>query len=132
MDTFILNLFHQDINLTDKDDQTLFKAGGKGLDKDERFDGTKDKLLDFQKLIGERMKTNRLMQCLNVLTEWTAVKPSSLSQVINIVDSRNATQDQIGKHVNLVWADTLFGLADTKTLDYFVTCNPADNMLLEP
>eukprot|EP00957_Ditylum_brightwellii_P080734 6139767-Ditylum_brightwellii.AAC.1 len=66
MATFILNLFDQVIDFRDKEDQKPFEAGGKGLDKDKRLDGTKDKFLDFQKLIGERIKTNMLMQCLNV------------------------------------------------------------------
>eukprot|EP00957_Ditylum_brightwellii_P043071 3263054-Ditylum_brightwellii.AAC.1 len=127
MATFILNLFDQNIDLTDKEDQMLFKARGKGLDKDKGFDGTKDKFLDSQKLIGEKMKANRLIQCLNVSMEWTTVKPSSPGQVTNIFNSRNATQEQVEKHINLVWANTSFGPADTETLNYFVTCNPADS-----
>eukprot|EP00957_Ditylum_brightwellii_P188972 14385588-Ditylum_brightwellii.AAC.1 len=52
---FLLNPFDAALNLSNKEDRKLFKAGTKGLSNNLKLTGKKEKFNGFRKLIGERI-----------------------------------------------------------------------------
>eukprot|EP00957_Ditylum_brightwellii_P105320 8029200-Ditylum_brightwellii.AAC.1 len=69
---FLLKPSDAALDLSNKEDRMLFKDGTKGLSKDPKLTGEKEKFNDFRKLIRERIEKVRLMEALDVLTEWEA------------------------------------------------------------
>ena len=48
---FLLNLYDATLDLSDKEDRKLYESGYKGLHKDQRFNGSKEKFREFAKLL---------------------------------------------------------------------------------
>ena len=64
MPTFMFNPYDGDLNLSDKDDRTLYQDACKGLPDDNKFDGMKEKYGDFVKLIQRDFLKTRMMETL--------------------------------------------------------------------
>eukprot|EP00957_Ditylum_brightwellii_P030456 2306416-Ditylum_brightwellii.AAC.1 len=62
---FLLNPLDATLDLSDKENRKLFKAGTKGLSDDLKLTGEEEKFNGFRKLIGERIRKVRLMEALN-------------------------------------------------------------------
>jgi len=67
--TFLLNPYDKELDLGTKEGLQLYGAAKKGLEKEVRYDGTKEKYSVFMKLMGKAFKTFRLMDILKVPTE---------------------------------------------------------------
>eukprot|EP00957_Ditylum_brightwellii_P161745 12315189-Ditylum_brightwellii.AAC.1 len=108
MATFILNWYDRDINLSNKEGRKLYSAGCTGVKKEQRFDGSKERFSDFQKMIGHQMNDLCMMDVLDVTVAWDATTPAlrNPSGVTNVFDSRGIMWAQVERHTNLVWATT--------------------------
>eukprot|EP00957_Ditylum_brightwellii_P013434 1014199-Ditylum_brightwellii.AAC.1 len=96
MATFILNPYDGDIDLSNKEGRKLYNTGCTGVEKEQRFDGSKEKFSDFQKLIGHQMNDLRMMEVLDVAVAWDAATPASRNpnEVVNVFKSQGITRDQ--------------------------------------
>eukprot|EP00957_Ditylum_brightwellii_P143006 10896328-Ditylum_brightwellii.AAC.1 len=91
---FLLNPFDATLDLSDKEDRKLFKAGTKGLSNSIKLTGEKEKFNNFRKLIGERIRKVRLMEALDVLTKWEAgADPKNPTKVVNIFEATRDTKE---------------------------------------
>eukprot|EP00957_Ditylum_brightwellii_P047276 3591401-Ditylum_brightwellii.AAC.1 len=106
MATFILNPYDTDIDLSNKEGRKLYDAWCTGVEKEQRFDGSKERFSNFQKMIGHQMNNLCMMDVLDVAVAWDATTPApqNPSEVTNVFDSRGITRAQVERHADLVWA----------------------------
>eukprot|EP00957_Ditylum_brightwellii_P106423 8119336-Ditylum_brightwellii.AAC.1 len=121
MATFILNPYNGDINLSNKEERKLYNTGCTGVKKEQRFDRSKERFSDFQKLIGHQMNNLCMMEILDVTVAWDAATtaPQNLNKVVNAFESQGIMRAQVEGQANLVWAMTMHGRAANKTPNYF-------------
>jgi len=58
------------LDLTDKEDRKLFNDACRGLEKEDRFDGTLSQSSQFLKLIGKELEDFRLDEIFIVAVKW--------------------------------------------------------------
>ena len=121
---FLINPYDADLNLGDKEDRKLFKDGCAGLKEADLFDGKKENYVNFTKLLENELESVRLMECMNIPTEWVAGgniaarRVPILAKKIDIFHSNLCTRDQLTAYCNLVWSQS--NLGDTsKFFDVF-------------
>eukprot|EP00957_Ditylum_brightwellii_P009215 697407-Ditylum_brightwellii.AAC.1 len=121
MATFILNPYDGDIDLSNKEGRKLYNAGCTGVKKEQRFDGSKERFSDFQKMIRHQMNNLCMMDVMNVAVAWDATTPApqNPSKVTNVFDSHRITQAQVERNTDLVWATTAHGGGANETPSYF-------------
>ena len=112
---FCINPYDVTLDLRNKDDRKIYLDGCKGLDKDDLFDGSKEKYKDFVKLMKKPMEDVRVMKCLIVPTKWdenNAIDKEKKRVLpgdsIQIFDQRSASKEQVRTYVDLFWEDTAF------------------------
>ena len=66
---FLLNPYDKELDIGTKEGLQLYGAAKKVLEKEVRYDGTKEKYSVFMKLMGKAFKTFRLMDIIKVPTE---------------------------------------------------------------
>ena len=90
----------------------------KGLEKEYRFDGSKQKYSKFVKLMGKAFKTYRMMEILQVPTKWQAVSPKNPTKegMVNLFESDTVTKEQVNAQADKVCSDASYG---TATPEYF-------------
>ena len=91
--TFLLNPYDKELDLRTKEGLQLYGAAKKGLGKEVRYDGTKEKYSVFMKLMGKAFKTFRLMDILKVPPEWESTKPANpvKDQIVDLFQSNAVT-----------------------------------------
>ena len=102
------------------------------MDKEDRFDGSKEKFPKFAKLMRKVFKTYRTMEIFKVPTDWesnASVNPTS-EGIVNLFNSNDVTKKQVKNQADRVWADTTHG---TNTPEYFriFTTKPTNDAELE-
>ena len=131
---FLINPYDADLNLGDKDDRKLFKDGCSGL-KVDLFDGKKENYVNFTKLLENELESVRLMECLNIPTEWVAGGTIAARRVpilqskIDTFQSNLCTKDQLSAYCELVWSQSSLG-DTTRLFDVFDTA-PTSTVELE-
>ena len=105
---FCTSPYDRVLNLTDKEDRKLFNDACRGLEKEDRFDGTLSKSSQFLKLIGKELEDFRLDEIFIVAVKWdsSTAAPRVLSKTTNALEAGNVADDAIKKHCDLVWAQT--------------------------
>ena len=95
--TFLLNPYDKELDLGTKEGSQLYGAVKKGLEKEVRYDGTKEKYSYFTKLMGKAFKTFRLTDILKVPTEWEGTKPANpiKDQIVDLFQSNTVTTKQV-------------------------------------
>eukprot|EP00957_Ditylum_brightwellii_P136296 10394663-Ditylum_brightwellii.AAC.1 len=112
---FILNPYDATLDLSDKEDRKMFKIRTKGLEESQRFNGKKGSFNDFAKLIGHKMKEIRVLEALDVATEWDDPAPSNATKVVNIFENTGKEAKKVKTHIEMVWAETQHGIAADQT-----------------
>ena len=74
---FALNPYDKAFEISTQKGLRIYGEARKGLEKEDRFDGTKEKYSKFVKLMSKAFKTYRIMEILKVPTKWEAVNPVS-------------------------------------------------------
>eukprot|EP00957_Ditylum_brightwellii_P154627 11768473-Ditylum_brightwellii.AAC.1 len=96
MATCILNPYTWDIDISNKEGRKLYAAGCVEVEKEQRFNGLKEKFSDFLKMIEDQTNDLQMIEILDVLVSWDASKPApqNPSKVVNIFESQGITHDQ--------------------------------------
>ena len=128
MSGFLLNPYDASLDLSNKDDRKLYHDACKGLPEKCQFDGKKENFQDFIKLIEKEFKKTRVMEALEISTEWDdsasdieSKKMPTARGLIDIFKSKQVTQDQILAHSELVWASTAHGSTTPRYFKRFNT-----------
>ena len=121
---FLIIPYDADLNLGDKEDRKLFKDGCAGLKEADLIGGKKENYVNFTKLLENELESVRLMECMNIPSEWVAGgniaarRVPILAKKIDILHSNLCTRDQLTVYCNLVWSQS--NLGDTsKFFDVF-------------
>ena len=77
--SFILNPYNRTLDISTKEGLQLYINAKKGIEKEDRFDGTKDKYSKFVKLMGKAFKTYQMMGIFKLPTKWEAGDPTNPS-----------------------------------------------------
>ena len=123
---FLINPYDADLNLADKDDRKLFKDGCRGLKDEDLFDGKKENYTNFTKLMENELDSVRVMECLQIPTEWVAGGNIAARRIpvaakkIDIFHSNLCTRDQLNAYCDMVWSAANLG-DTTKYFDVFDT-----------
>eukprot|EP00957_Ditylum_brightwellii_P082464 6269798-Ditylum_brightwellii.AAC.1 len=112
---FILNPYNTTLDLLDKEDRKMFEIGTKGLEELQRFNGQTETFNNFAKLISHKMKDIQVLEALGVATEWDDPAPSNAFKVINIFENTGKEAKKVKTHIEMVWAETLHGIAADQT-----------------
>ena len=109
--TFCLNPYDKKVDLTSRDGLKLYADTKHGLDKEDRFDGSKEKYLKFSKLMDKTFKTFQMMEIFKVPTVWEATLPINPTPegIVNLFESNTATKEQIKAQADKVWGNTAHG-----------------------
>ena len=128
--TFLLNPYDKELDLGTKEGLQLYGATKKGLEKEVRYDGTKEKYSVFMKLMGKAFKTFRLMDILKVQTEWEATKLANpvKYQIVDLFQSNAVTTKQVKAQSNLIWSQS--DLDNTENFFQNFATPPADDAVL--
>ena len=107
--TFLLNPYNTDLDLRDTSDRKMFTDGCQGLSTEAKFNGEREKINDFLKLIGQKFNTICSKSVLNVALEYSNPLTSTPLKIMNLyeqglIDDFEKVKDQ----VDMVWADTTF------------------------
>lgn len=94
----LLNPYDQTLSLATEEGLQLYIVTKKGLEKEERYTGSKEKHSKFVKLMGKAFKTFWMMDILKVHTEWKATKPANP----NFFESNTMTIKKAHTHAELV------------------------------
>eukprot|EP00957_Ditylum_brightwellii_P156813 11935471-Ditylum_brightwellii.AAC.2 len=128
---FTLNPYTADLKLGNKDDKKLFAEATKGLGKKQKFDGRKESLPDFSKLIGYLIQEFRLKDILKMAIKWNnAAIVQDPSKFKNIFQTNAATQEKVKEHVALVWSNTGHGVDIPKYFEVYEGSLPGDTTAL--
>ena len=133
---FCLNPYDVTLDLRNKDDRKIYLDGCKGLDKEDLFDGSKEKYKDFVKLMKKPMEDVRVMKTLMVPTKWDEHNADNEQkkcvlpgESINIFDRHSASKEQVRTYVDLFWANTAHGINTPKYHGVYATA-PNDDATL--
>ena len=136
MSTFLLNPYDACLDLSSKDDRKLYHDACKGL-TDNKFDGKKENFNDFIKLIENEFQKTRVMEALEITTEWDISASDTEDQkmptaegTINSFRSKQLTKEEVLAHVELVWPPTPHGTATPRYFKRF-TSSPTTTDELE-
>ena len=90
-----LNPYYKKIDLNTRDSLNLYVDANKGLDKEDRLDGSKEKYSKCSKLMGKAFRTFRMMQIFRGPTVWEANLPSNptLEGMVDLFESNAATKE---------------------------------------
>ena len=105
--TFLLNPYDTDLDLRDKADRKMFTDGCQGLSTEAKFNGEREKINDFLKLIGQKLNTICSKSVFNVALEYSNPLTPMPVKILNLYDQGLIDDfDKVTDQVNLVWADT--------------------------
>ena len=130
---FFLNPYDKKIDLSSRDGLKLYADAKRGLEKEDRFDGSKEKYSKFSKLMGKVFKTYRMMEIYRIPTVWEATTPSNptLEGMVNLFESNAATKEQVKAQADKVWEETTHGADTPKYFKIFGTKPTNDDELDE-
>ena len=116
MTSFLLNPYDGTLDLNDKGDRKLYLDACEGLPKTSRFDGRRENYKNFVKLIENDFKKIRVMGVLEIGVQWkddaqTVEEKRLLKEggSVNILQSNQATREQVLNHSNRVWSESTYG-----------------------
>ena len=125
MTAFLLNPYDASLNLTNKDDRKLFQDGCKGLsDEEQIFDGKRENVSKFSKLLAKEFDDTRMMESLRIPTSWPATGSASEKRtplatgMIDIFKSHRIDQQKVKEYSAMVWSDSMLG-STTELFDIF-------------
>jgi len=129
---FYLNPDDKPLDLTMQAGLKLYADAKKGLDKEDRFDGSKEKFPKFAKLMGKVFKTYRFMEIFKVPTEWESDAPANSTPkgIVDLFNSNDVTKEQVKNQADIVWVDTTHGTYNPKYFKIFTT-KPTNHAKLE-
>ena len=107
--TFFFNPYDAPLDLTDKEDRKLYQEACKGIKNEDRFDGKRENYGGFAKLIEPQLKDVRLMEALQIPTEWNSLalnidgrRLPFQESTIDILRSHKVTEEQVSHYCDLV------------------------------
>ena len=134
---FVLNLYDNLLDLTNRDNRKLFQDACRCLKGEDKFSGKKADYNNFVKLISKSFEDMRLMEALLIPTKWdTGNADDALKRVpteacmVNLFKVHSVTKEQVKAKSELVWVDTAFGADTPKYFARFGTA-PVDTVTLE-
>ena len=127
-----LNPYDKPIDLDTQAGLKLYSEAKKGLDKEDRYDGSKEKFSKFAKLMGKIFKTYRTMEIYKVPTAWEANAPANPTPegIIDLFESNAVTKEQVKAQADKVWAETTHGANTPQYFKIFPT-KPVDTTELD-
>ena len=108
---FFLNPYDADLDISKKDDKRLFMEGCKGIPGFE-FNGERDEIVKFQKLLKVDLDDCRLSETLEIATKWKAGvrNPETMPDIFK---NNGIKRGMVKDHVDLIWATTDHDPANT-------------------
>ena len=102
--TFLLNPYDKELDISTKEGLQLYGTAKKGLEKEDRFDGTKEKYSKFVKLMDKAYKTYRMKNILKVPTSWEAGVPANPTKegIVDLFESNTLTRKQVNDQADKV------------------------------
>ena len=130
--TFLLNPYDKELDISTKEGLQLYGIAKKGLEKEDRFDGTKEKYSKFVKLMGKAFKTYRMKNILKVPTSWEAGVPANPTKegIVDLFESNTLTRKQVNAQADKVWSESKFGATTPEYFKIFAT-KPTDDASLD-